>query len=89
MWHVSSRSGVATLRTAIHLLLTYLLTRRGLYFRCEVLLSVCPFLSTAVQSSNVAKFSMLLPVTVLRLSSGSVVMRSVLPVLWILYSLFL
>ena len=25
-WHVSSRSGVATLRTAIHLLLTYLLT---------------------------------------------------------------
>jgi len=26
MWHVSSRSNVATLRTAIHLLLTYLLT---------------------------------------------------------------
>ena len=26
MWHVSSRSGVETLRTAIHLLLTYLLT---------------------------------------------------------------
>jgi len=26
MWHVSSRSGVATLRTAIHLLLTYLLS---------------------------------------------------------------
>jgi len=26
MWRVSSRSGVATLRTAIHLLLTYLLT---------------------------------------------------------------
>ena len=25
MWHVSSRSGVTTLRTAIHLLLTYLL----------------------------------------------------------------
>ena len=25
MWHVSSRSGVATLRTATHLLLTYLL----------------------------------------------------------------
>jgi len=25
MWHVSSRGGVATLRTAIHLLLTYLL----------------------------------------------------------------
>ena len=29
MWHVSSRSGVATLRTAIHLLLTYLLTCVG------------------------------------------------------------
>ena len=28
MWHVSSRSGVSTLRTAIHLLLTYLLTRK-------------------------------------------------------------
>ena len=28
MWHVSSRSGVATLRTVIHLLLTYLLTYR-------------------------------------------------------------
>ena len=28
MWHVSSRSGVATLRTAIHLLLTYLLCER-------------------------------------------------------------
>ena len=27
MWHVSSRSGVATLQTAIHLLLTYLSTR--------------------------------------------------------------
>jgi len=26
MWHVSSRSGVATLRTGIHLLLTYFLT---------------------------------------------------------------
>ena len=27
IWHVSSRSSVATLRTAIHLLLTYLLAR--------------------------------------------------------------
>ena len=26
MWHVSSRSGVATLQTGIHLLLTYFLT---------------------------------------------------------------
>jgi len=29
MWHVSSRSGLETLRTAIHLLLTYLLTYYG------------------------------------------------------------
>ena len=29
MWQVSSRSGVATLRTAIHLLLTYLLLTHG------------------------------------------------------------
>jgi len=29
MWHVSFRSGVATLRTAIHLLLTYLLYSRS------------------------------------------------------------
>jgi len=26
VWHVSSRSGVATVRTAVHLLLTYLLS---------------------------------------------------------------
>jgi len=32
MWHVSSRSGVATLRTAIHLLLTYLLLPFSLPF---------------------------------------------------------
>ena len=31
IWHVSSRSGVATLRTAIHLLLTYLLRLSVLY----------------------------------------------------------
>jgi len=36
MWHVSYRSGVATLRTAIHLLLTYLLTylRGGWWLEC-------------------------------------------------------
>jgi len=33
MWHVSSRSGVATLRTAIHLLLTYPLTRATVHGR--------------------------------------------------------
>jgi len=42
MWHVSSRSGLATLRTAIHLLLTYLLTYYGrgsvlLWQRCDTL----------------------------------------------------
>ena len=35
MWHVSSRSGVATLRTAIHLLLTYLLTYGGAISRAS------------------------------------------------------
>ena len=34
MWHVSSRNGVATLRTAIHLLLTYLLTNYS-YLDCN------------------------------------------------------
>jgi len=33
MWHVSSCSGVATLRTAIHLLLTYLLTKLNRNFK--------------------------------------------------------
>ena len=36
MWHVSSRSSVATLRTAIHLLLTYFT------YDLPVCLSVCP-----------------------------------------------
>ena len=49
MWHVSSRSGVATLRTAMHLLLTYLLTTdQGLMklssVRPSVRLSVCPII---------------------------------------------
>jgi len=33
IWHVSSRSGVATLQTAIHLLLTYLSLGRRLEVR--------------------------------------------------------
>ena len=32
MWHVSSRNGVATLRTAIHLLLTYLHAERSVVY---------------------------------------------------------
>ena len=36
MWHVSYRSGVATLRTAIHLLLTYLLTSTTTTTVCPV-----------------------------------------------------
>jgi len=46
MWHVSSRSSVATLRTAIHFLLTYLLKNN--YNRS---LSV-PFLSSKVMISS-------------------------------------
>ena len=42
MWHVSSRSGVATLRTAIHLLLTYLLTYL-LFIYLSVYLSIYLF----------------------------------------------
>jgi len=37
MWHESSRSGVATLRTAIHLLLTYLLTYTHTHARTHLL----------------------------------------------------
>ena len=37
MWHVSSRSGVATLRTAIHWLLLLLLTARSATMRNAVL----------------------------------------------------
>ena len=37
MWHVSFRSGVATLRTAIHLLLTYLCKYTGGLFKAHEL----------------------------------------------------
>ena len=40
MWHVSSRSGVAILRTAIHLLLTYLLTYVKIAYRIVWCVSV-------------------------------------------------
>ena len=42
MWHVSSRSGVATLRTAIHLLLTVTsyADRSGRFPLCSVWLSM-------------------------------------------------
>ena len=43
MWHVSSRSGEATLRTAIHLLLTYLLTVSVYPFRRNANLAVAPY----------------------------------------------
>jgi len=36
MWHVSSRSGVATLRTAIHLLLNYFLTYLQVAIHCTL-----------------------------------------------------
>jgi len=41
MWHVSSRSGVATVRTAIHLLLTYLLTYSSLERQSVVVGRTC------------------------------------------------
>ena len=51
MWHVSSRSGVATLRTAIHLLLTY---NRGsvlLRQRCDMFCT-SGFLDNVMLSHN-------------------------------------
>jgi len=54
IWHVSSRSGVATLRTAIHLLLTYLLTyqRRpaGLLPSCRDIDISCPPVGAVLQA---------------------------------------
>jgi len=45
MWHVLSRSGVATLRTAIHLLLTYLLTYlHHPVYECSTFSSCLPIL---------------------------------------------
>jgi len=41
MWHVSSRSGVATLRTAIHLLLSYLLCFRVVCPLCLQIAHTC------------------------------------------------
>ena len=40
MWHVSSHSGVATLRTAIHLLLTYLLLSSVTYTVSTVIIII-------------------------------------------------
>ena len=42
MWHASSRSGVATLRTAIHLLLTYLLTEDRARAHHKAIISLFP-----------------------------------------------
>jgi len=52
MWHVSSRSGVATLRTAIHLLLTYLsacVTHCGDVVEAAVLHNLTPYMQVDVQ----------------------------------------
>ena len=43
MWHVSSRGGVATLRTAIHLLLTYLVPRTWEQY-CRKHRKILPFM---------------------------------------------
>ena len=59
MWHVSSRSSVATLRTAIHLLLTYLLAETLMQWRvtsggCMVESIMLSFLATlSVHGSSV------------------------------------
>ena len=77
MWHVSSRSGVATLRTAIHLLLVIAMS-------VSVCVSVC--LSAIISSQQHVRSSpnvlCLLPVAMARSCSGGVVIRYVLPVLW-------
>jgi len=53
MWHVSSRSGVATLRTAIHLLLTYLLTYLpSLRYACLITLA-CTDVDNAQLASDI------------------------------------
>ena len=52
MWHVSSRSGVATLRTAIHLLLTYLsacVTHCGDVVEAAVLHNLTPYMQVDIQ----------------------------------------
>ena len=50
MWHVSSRSGVATLQTAIHLLLTYLhLQTEQVVFRSPM---QCPCVTDSVYISE-------------------------------------
>ena len=56
MWHVSSRSGVATLRTAIHLLLTHARTH----------IQLC--LSSADTAAGQQAFTMTVPVTTYRVS---------------------
>ena len=58
MWHVSSRSDVATFRTAIHLLPTYLFTATGV-----VVSSICQFaaestLTTASSAKTVYRIKM-------------------------------
>ena len=69
MWHVSSRSGVATLRTATHLLLTYLLTYGVLVVELlwtapELLRS--DELTTGLSKTDVYSFAIVMQEVVLR-----------------------
>jgi len=66
VWHVSSRSGVATLRTAIHLLLTYLPTtfvvsrrgrRREKNVQRENMVSNCNYIRLANASASVSRIT--------------------------------
>jgi len=91
MWHVSSRSGVATLRTAIHLLLTcYLLRPYSGAEYCDDRLCVCLSVCFLFVREHIfgtthpicTNFLCLLPMAVARSSSGGVAIRYVLPVLW-------
>ena len=61
MWHVSSRSGVATLRTAIHLLLTYSSTESPVHVLMCVVFLACVhrslFLALSLSPGNDATMS--------------------------------
>jgi len=52
MWHVSFLSGVATLRTATHLLLTYLLTDGGCCKPGDEVYTVCDCLVVVTGTEN-------------------------------------
>jgi len=74
MWHVSSRSGVATLRTAIHLLLTHARTH----------IQLC--LSSADTAAGQQAVTMTVPVTMYRVVTSRN-LRSPRPILSVFFAL--